>query len=97
MIALVLDLVTVAPLGLRIFARELAVGANSLDVDLVGLKMEAFLETLLPPLPPSSLLILLLPLFVPSAAVPASSSQGTRLVDADEREMPTPSFIALTL
>ena len=91
MIALVLDLVTVAPLGLRIFARELAVGANSLDVDLVGLKMEAFLETLLPP---SSSLILLLPLFVPSAAVPASSSQGTRLVDTDEREMPTPSFIA---
>lgn len=98
MIALVLDLVTVgSPVGLRIFARELAVGANSLDVDLVGLKMEAFLETLLPPLPPLSLSILLLPPLVPSATVPANSSQGARLVDADEREMPTPSFMALTL
>jgi hypothetical protein len=91
MIALVLDLVTVAgPAVLRIFARELAVGANSLDVDLVGLKMDA----LLPLLP---LLILLLPPLVPSAAIPENSSRGTRLVDADERKVPALSFMALTL
>jgi len=58
MMVLVLDLVTM--LELRIFARELAVGANNL----VGLKMDALLRL-------SSLLFLslLLLLLVPSAAV----------------------------
>jgi hypothetical protein len=55
MIALVLDLETV--LGPRIFPKELAVGANSLDVVLVGLKMDPFL---------------LLLLLIPSVAVPAT-------------------------
>jgi len=88
MIALVLDLaVTVArpgpgasAVGLRIFARELAVGANSLDVVPVRLKTDA-------------LLLLLLPLLIPPAAIPANSSQGTRRVDVDEREAPTLSFL----
>lgn len=62
MIVLVLDLETVP--GPRIFPRELAVGANSLDVVLDGLKMDALL--LLP----------FLFLFVPSAAIPATP--GTR-------------------
>ena len=63
---LVLDLLTPVVAGPaavrpRIFARELAVGANSLDVVLLGLKMEA----------------LLLPLPAPSAAVvPVLSSKG---------------------
>ena len=47
MIVLVLDLERVP--GPRFFARELAVGANSLDVALVGLKMDALLP--LPSLP----------------------------------------------
>ncbi len=67
MIVLVLDLLTPVVAGpaavrLRIFARELAVGANSLDVVLLGLKMEA---------------LLLLPLPAPSGAVvPVLSSKG---------------------
>lgn len=93
MMALVLDLAMAggpgaSPVVLRVFARELAVGANSLDVVLVGLKMEALL-----------LLVVLLPLLllVPSAAIPANSSQGTRAVDVDEREAPTLFFMpALT-
>lgn len=87
--ALVFDLATgawprVSALGLRIFARELAVGANSLDVVLVGLKMDALLPRL------TFALVLLLLLLLP--LVPASSSLGTRLVDV-EREMPTLSFM----
>jgi hypothetical protein len=54
MIVLVLDLLTTpvvvvarpAAVELRIFARELAVGANSLDVVLLGLKMEAAVPVL---------------------------------------------------
>lgn len=89
--ALVLDLAAPAgprlsALGPRIFARELAVGAKSLDVVLVGLKMDALLPRLA-----LVLLLLLLPL-VPAAAIPASSSLGARLVDV-EREMPTLSFM----
>jgi hypothetical protein len=64
MIVLVLDLEKVP--GPRIFPRELAVGANSLDVALLGLKMDALLP-------------LLLLLLLPSAAVPATP--GTRAVD----------------
>lgn len=83
MIVLVLDLETV-PVP-RIFPRELAVGANSLDMVLDGLKMDALLRLL-------SLLLLLLPLLlVPSAAVPATP--GTRPVDVDEREAPLVSFV----
>ena len=62
---LVLDLEMVP--GPRIFPRELAVGANSLDVVLDGLKMDALLLPLL--------------LLVPSAAVPATPS--TRPVDVE--------------
>jgi hypothetical protein len=67
MIVLVLDLETV--LEPRIFAMELAVGANSLDVVLVGLKMDTLLRLLLPLL------------LVPSAAVLATP--GTRPVDVE--------------
>jgi hypothetical protein len=84
MIVLVLDLDAV--LAPRILARELAVGANSLDVVPVpvGLKMDAFLRL-------SSLVLLLLLLFlVPSAAVPATP--GTRPVNV-EREAPLVSFV----
>jgi hypothetical protein len=80
MIVLVLDLETVP--GPRIFPRELAVGANSLDVVLVGLKIDALLRL-------SSLLLLLL--LVLSAAVPVTP--GTRPVDVDERETPLISFV----
>ena len=76
MIVPVLDLV----LWPRIFAMELAVGANSLDVVLDGLKMDALLRL-------SSLLLLL----EPSAAVPAAP--GTRPVNVDEREAPLVSFV----
>lgn len=57
---LVLDFLTVvgAVAGLRIFARELAVGANNLDVVLLGLKMEALLLPL--PLAPSAAAVLAL-------------------------------------
>ena len=53
MIALVLDLAAAegpraSPVVLRVFARELAVGANSLDVVLVGLKMDALSLLLVP-------------------------------------------------
>ena len=78
-IVLVLDLETV--LGPRTFAMELAVGANSLEVTLVGLKMDTFL---------SLLLLLLLLLLVPSATVPATSG---RPVNVDEREAPPVSFV----
>jgi len=61
MMVLVLDLVTM--LELRIFARELAVGANNLVEILVGLKMDALLRL------SSLLFLLLLLLLVPSAAV----------------------------
>jgi len=64
---------------------ELAVGANSLDVVPVGLKMDALLRL------SSLVLLLLLLLLVPSAAVPATP--GTRLVDVDEREAPLVSFV----
>jgi hypothetical protein len=69
MIVLVLDLETV--LEPRIFARELAVGANSLDVVLDGLKMDALLRL------SSLLLLLLLMLLVPSAAVPVDDAALT--------------------
>jgi len=69
MMMLVLDLETV--LGPRILARELAVGANSLDVVPVGLKMDALSR--LSSLPPLLLLVL------PPAPVPATP--GTRPVD----------------
>lgn len=82
MMALVLDLEMV-PAPPRIFPRELAVGANSLDVVLDGLKMDALLR--LSSLP---LLLLLLPLLVPSAAVPAATP-STRPVDV---EAPLVSF-----
>ena len=84
MIVLVLDLERVVPWP-RIFAMELAVGANSLDVALDGLKMDALLR--LSSLP----LLLLLLLLVPSAAV--SVTPGTRLVKVDEREAPLVSFV----
>jgi hypothetical protein len=71
MIVLVLDLDTV--LAPRIFARELAVGANSLDVVPVGLKMDALLRS------STLLLLLLLLLLAPSAAV--STTPGTRPVE----------------
>lgn len=63
----VLDLVeaALAPVAPRIFARELAVGANSLDVVPLGLKMEALSSSSLP-LP---LLFLLLLLLLAAAAV----------------------------
>ena len=83
MMVLVLDLEMVVPWP-RIFAMELAVGANSLDVALDGLKMDALLRL-------SSLPLLLLLLLVPSAAVPATP--GTRLVKVDEREAPLVSFV----
>ena len=68
---LVLDLLIVAvtaadpgtAAGLRVFARELAVGANSRDVVLLGLKME---------------ILLLLLLLASSAAIPVLSSEGAR-------------------
>jgi hypothetical protein len=61
----------------RIFAVELAVGANSLDVVLDGLKMEVLLRL-------SSLLLF-------STAVPATL--GTRPVNVDEREAPPVSLV----
>jgi hypothetical protein len=64
---------------------ELAVGANSLDVVLDGLKMDALLRL------SSLLFLLLLLLLVPSAAVPATP--GTRPVNVDEREAPLVSFV----
>lgn len=80
-IVLVLDLETVP--GPRAFAMELAVGANSLEVILVGLKMEALLRL-------SSLLFLLpLPLLVPATPGPS----GTRPVNVDEREGPLLYFV----
>jgi hypothetical protein len=92
MIVLVLDLAVAVVLELRIFARELAVGANNLDVVLVGLKMDALLLLL-------SLLLLLLLLLslVSSAAISAAAglSPGTRLVDVNEREVPTPPFVPI--
>ena len=88
MIVLVLDLGTVP--WPRILAMELAVGANSLDVALDGLKMDALLRL-------SSLLLMLplLLLLVPSGAVPATPGPlpGTRLVNVDEREAPLVSFV----
>ena len=86
--ALILDLAAaagprVSALGLRVFARELAVGAKSLDVDLVGLKMDALLPRLA-----LALALLLLPVAVTSA----NPSPSTRPVDV-ERETPTPSFM----
>jgi hypothetical protein len=71
MMVLVLDFLMVAvaapepgtAAGLRIFARELAVGANNRDVVLLGLKMEA---------------LLLLPLPASSAAISVLSSEGAR-------------------
>jgi hypothetical protein len=83
MMVLVLDLDMVP--GPRIFPRELAVGANSLDVVLDGLKMDALLR-----LSSLLLLLLLLPLLVPSAAVPATP--GTRPVDV---EAPLVSFVRM--
>jgi hypothetical protein len=83
MIVLILDLEAV--LAPRIFPRELAVGANSLDVVPLGLKMDALLRLL------SLLLLLLLLLLAPSAAVPATP--GSRPVDVDEREAPLVSFV----
>jgi hypothetical protein len=77
MIVLVLELEMV--LWPRIFAVELAVGANSLDVVLDGLKMEALFRL-------SSLLLF-------SAAVPATL--GTRPVDVDEREAPLVSLVSV--
>jgi hypothetical protein len=89
MIVLVLDLEMVE-LWPRIFAMELAVGANSLDVALDGLKMDALLRLSSLPL---LLLLLLLLLLVPSAVVPATP--GTRLVNVDEREAPLVSFVLM--
>jgi hypothetical protein len=54
-IMLVLDLEKVP--GPRVFPRELAVGANSLDVVLVGLKMDALLPLLLLLLEPSAVVL----------------------------------------
>jgi len=95
MMVLVLDLAVavavavVVVLELRIFARELAVGANSLDVILVGLKMDTLLFLF-------SLLLLLLSLLVSSAAISAAAGpQGTRLVDVNEREVPAPPFVPI--
>ena len=75
-IVFVLDLETV--LGPRTFAMELAVGANSLEVTLVGLKMDTLL---------SLLLLLLLLLLVHSATVLATPGRPV-----DERELPV-SFV----
>ena len=87
--ALILDLAAaagprVSALGLRVFARELAVGAKSLDVDLVGLKMDALLPRLA-----LALALSLLPVAVASA----NPSPGMRPADVEGRETPIPSFM----
>ena len=86
--ALILDLAAaagprVSALGLRVFARELAVGAKSLDVDLVGLKMDALLPRLA---------LALALLLLPAAVTSPNPSPGTRPVDVG-RETPTPSLM----